>query len=193
VLEKEGAMVSVMSLWLPIVVSAVLVFVVSTVIHMVLGYHKSDIRALPAQDEIQESLRRFSLLPGDYVLPKATSMKEMGSPEFVGKLKKGPVILMTVLENRPIHMGGALFQWFLYSVLVSVFAGYLAGSAVGAGAPYLSVFRFAGTTAFVGYSLALMQSSIWAGRAWRTTIVGMFDGLLYGLVTGGAFGWLWPR
>lgn len=186
-------MATLMSLWLPIVLSAVIVFAVSSVIHMMLGYHKNDVRAVPAQDDVQEALRRFNIPPGDYVLPRANSMKAMSEPAFVEKLKKGPVILMTVLPNRPFNLGPSLFQWFVYSLVVSVFAAYITGRAVGQGAEYLAVFRLAGTTAFVGYSLALAQASIWAGRSWRTTLIGMFDGLIYGLLTGGTFGWLWPK
>jgi hypothetical protein len=186
-------MVPVMSLWLPIVLSAVIVFAVSSVIHMVLGYHKNDFRAVPGQDDVQEALRKFSIPPGDYVLPKAASMKEMSAPAFVEKLTKGPVIVMTVAPNRPFNMGIALGQWFVYSLVVGVFAAYVAGRAVGPGTDYLAVFRLAGTTAFVGYALALAQGSIWYGRSWRTTLIVMLDGLVYGLVTGGTFGWLWPK
>jgi hypothetical protein len=186
-------MATLVSLWLPIVLSAVIVFVVSSVIHMVLGYHKNDVRAVPAQDEVQEALRRFNLPPGDYVLPKADSMKAMGEPGFVEKLKKGPVLIMTVLPNRPFDMGPSLVQWFVFSLVVSTFAAYVTGRAVGPGADYLVVFRLAGTAAFMGYALALAQASIWGGRSWRTTALGMFDGLIYGLMTGGTFGWLWPK
>lgn len=186
-------MVPILSLWLPILASAALVFVVSSVIHMALGYHRDDYRALPAQDDVQEALRRFALPPGDYMLPRAADAKEMGAPGFVEKLKKGPVIVMTVIPNGPWAMGGQLLQWFLYAVLVGVFAAYVAGRAVGPGGDYLSVFRFAGVTAFCGYALALIQLSIWYRRAWRTTLVTMFDGLVYALLTAGIFGWLWPR
>ncbi len=37
-------MVSLMSLWIPILVSAVIVFVLSSIIHMVLPYHRTDLR-----------------------------------------------------------------------------------------------------------------------------------------------------
>jgi hypothetical protein len=55
------------------------------------------------------------------------------------------------------------------------------------------VFRFAGTTAFLGYAFALAHDSIWFKRRWSTTVKFLFDGLLYGLLTAGTFGWLWPR
>ncbi len=186
-------MVPVMSLWLPIVLSAVIVFVASSIIHMVLGYHKGDYPAVPAQDEVQEALRKFNIPPGDYLLPRASSMKEMSTPAFVEKLKKGPVMMMTVMSGSSLSMGPQFIMWFLYSVLVGAMAAYVAGRAVGPGAEYLDVFRFAGTAAFLAYSMALPQYSIWYKRSWRTTLLSMFDGLMYGLLTGGVFGWLWPR
>jgi len=126
-------------------------------------------------------------------MPHAGSMEAHGSPEHKEKMTKGPVIIATVVPNGPPSMAGSLAQWFLYGVLVSVFAAYIAGRALQPGAHYLAVFRFAGCTAFVGYSLALMQNSIWYKKNWATTLKSMFDGLVYGLLTAGTFGWLWPR
>jgi len=184
-------MVPLTSLWLPILVSAVLVFVVSSLIHMVLRYHRSDYRKVPSEDEVMEALRRFSIPPGDYLIPCAGSPAVMKSPEFMEKMKRGPIAVMTIVPG--FAMGKRLVQWFLYAVLVGVFAGYVAGRALQPGAAYLSVFRFVGTVAFTGYALALWQNSIWYGRAWSTTLKSTFDGLVYGLLTAGTFGWLWPR
>ena len=117
----------------------------------------------------------------------------MKKPEFVEKMTKGPVAMMTVMQAGPPSMGGSLALWFVYCAIVSWLAAYVAGRAVGSGADYLSVFRFAGTAAFLCYSMALPQGSIWYKRNWGATIKSMLDGLLYGLLTGGTFGWLWPR
>jgi len=186
-------MVTVMSLWLPILVSAVFVFIVSSVIHMLLTYHRNDFVKVPMEDELMEELRKYSIPPGDYIVPYAGSIEVMRSSEFIKKTKEGPVIFMTVLKNGPQAMGGNLVMWFLYSVIVGVFAAYIASRALGPEAHYLEVFRFAGCTAFVGYSLALMQNSIWYKRNWGATLKSMFDGLIYALVTAGTFGWLWPK
>ena len=67
------------------------------------------------------------------------------------------------------------------------------GAAGGRATPYLTVFRIVGTVTFAGYALALAQYSIWYGRAWSITLKSMFDGLIYALLTGGVFGWLWPQ
>ena len=186
-------MISLMSLWLPILLSAVFVFVVSSIIHMVLRYHSSDFKTLPKEDEIMESLRRFEIPAGDYAMPYAGSMEAMKSPAFLEKWKAGPVAFMTFVPSGVPSIAPSLVLWFLYSILVSIIAGYVAGSALHRGAHYLAVFRFAGCAAFTGYSLALLQNSIWYKRNWAMTLKSMFDGLLYALVTAGTFGWLWPR
>jgi hypothetical protein len=188
----EVNMVPVLSLWLPILVSAVLVFVVSSIVHMLLPYHRSDFKKVPREDEVMDALRKFDLEPGDYVLPCAGSCKSMGSPEFIEKCTKGPVAFVTVMPSGPPTMTKSLVLWLLYCVVVGIFAGYIAGRMLNPGAHYLDVFRFAGCTAFVGYSIALLQNSIWYKRKWSATLKSMFDGLLYALVTAGTFGWLWP-
>lgn len=186
-------MVPLMSLWVPIVGSAAVVFAASSLIHMVLPFHRNDWRRVPKEDEVMNALRRFNLPPGDYFVPYAGSPDASRSPEFVEKMKKGPVLLMTVLRSGPPTMGTSLALWFFYAVVVGVFAAYIAGRALQPGAHYLAVFRFVGCSAFMGYSLALLQHSIWYKRNWGTTARSMIDGLIYGLLTAGVFGWLWPR
>ena len=139
-----------------------------------------------------DALRPFNLKPGEYMLPRGKNMKEMKAPEFVEKLKRGPVMIMTVIPNGPISMGKSLVQWFIYTMIVGAFTAYLAGATLDAGAEYLSVFRVAGTTAFIAYTIGLWQQSIWYSRPWSTTLKLTLDGLIYGLLTGGVFGWLWP-
>jgi hypothetical protein len=186
-------MVPLSSLIVPILVSAVIVFVVSSIIHMVLPYHRKDFRKLPKEDEVQEALRRFNIPPADYILPCPDGPEGMKKPDFVEKRNKGPIVFMTVVPGGPISMTRNLVLWFLYSILVGLFAGYIASRALGGGAHYLEVFRFVGTTAFMGYSFALLQNSIWYKRNWAFTLKSMFDGLIYALLTAGTFGWLWPR
>ena len=186
-------MVPIMSLWLPIVLAAVIVFIVSSIIQMVLPYHRSDYRAVPSEDAVMEAMRKFNIPPGDYMMPRPASMKDMGAPQFKEKREKGPVAVMTILPPGPANMTGNLVQWFLYSIVIGVFTAYVTGRVLPAGTPYLQVFRVAGTVAFMGYALALWQNSIWYRRAWSTTIKSNIDGLIYGLMTAGTFGWLWPR
>jgi len=181
------------ALWLPILLSSVIVFVVSSILHMVLSWHKDEYPRVPNEDRLMEALRPLAIPPGDYMVPRASSMKEMQAPEFTEKLKKGPVMVLTVMPPGPVTMGKNLLLWFIYSAVVGILAAYVAGRALPAGASYLQVFRFAGVTAFIGYSVALWQMSIWYRRAWATTIKATVDGLIYALLTAGTFGWLWPR
>lgn len=185
-------MVSLGSLLLPILVSAVVVFFLSWLFHMVLRHHVSDWRKLPNEDGVMNALRSFDIPPGDYMMPCGTGPASMKDPAFLEKFKKGPVIIMTVMPAGHMGMGKSLIQWFIFCVIVSVFAAYVAGHALAAGANYLEVFRFTGCTAFVGYALAQWQDSIWYKRKWSTTLKNNIDGLIYALFTGGVFGSMWP-
>jgi len=185
-------MTGLTALWLPILLSAVFVFVVSSVIHMTGLWHKSDYPKVPNEDKVRDAIRSLAIPPGDYMIPRPMSTAEMKSPEFAEKVKQGPVLMMTVMPNEMTPMGQNLALWFLYSAVVSLFATYVAGRALSPGSEYLPVFRFAGVTAFVGYSVALWQMSIWYKRAWSMTIKATVDGLIYALLTAGVFGWLWP-
>lgn len=186
-------MVGLTSLWLPILLSAVIVFIVSSIIHMLLPWHKNDYKKIPDESKVLNALRPFNIPPGDYMAPLASSSEDMKSPEFAEKMKKGPVVIITVKPNGMWKMGPTMFLWFLYSVVVGFFAAYITGRALHVGDSYLLVFRFVGATAFMGYTFALWQFSIWYGRSWSTTIKATIDGLLYALLTAGVFGWLWPR
>ena len=186
-------MVSLMSLAVPILLSSVLVFFASFVIHMVLPYHWTDMRTVPREDEVMDALRRFAIPPGDYAMPCSGTPANMRKPEFIEKQTRGPVVHMTVIKAGPPSMGKNLTLWFLYSLVVGVFAAYITSRALAPGSEYLQVFRFAGTIAFLGYALALAHDSIWYQRSWATTWKYMFDGLVYGMLTAGTFGWLWPR
>src|SRR6266705_1261671 len=147
-----GTMVPVTALWLPILLSAVIVFVASSIIHMVLPFHKSDYRKLPEEDRVLDTLRAAGVTPGrTYHFPYCTH-KEMKSPEVVERFKRGPVGLLTVIPSGPPAMGKYLGQWFLYCVVIGVFVAYLAGRTLSGGTQYLEVFRVAGTTAFLDYA-----------------------------------------
>jgi hypothetical protein len=185
-------MVPMMSLWLPILLSAVLVFAASSVIHMMLGYHDSDFSKLPNEGGVMDALRPFHLPPGEYVFPKPDNHKQMSEPDFVAKMEAGPMAFMTVLPSGAPKMGGQLGQWFVFSAVVGLFAAYIAGHALGPGADYLAVFRFTGATAFMCYTVAGWPTSIWYKRSWSTTAKNTFDGLVYACLTAGVFGWLWP-
>jgi hypothetical protein len=186
-------MVSLMSLWLPILLSAVIVFVASSIMHMLLSYHKTDMLKVPKEDEAMAALRPLNIPPGDYFMPHAESMKALKDPAFIEKMKTGPKAHFTILPNGVPSMGPSLVMWFLYSIVVSIIAAYVTAHALGRGAHYLEVFRFSGCVSFSAYAMAHLQISIWDKRNWGTTLKYVFDGLVFGLLTAGTFGWLWPR
>jgi len=186
-------MVPLMSLWPPILLSAVLVFFASFLLHMVLPFHRNDFRGLPSEDQVMEALRKFNLPPGDYMMPRPSGPQAMKDPAHLAKMNKGPVGIMTIMQPGPWRMAPQLSQWFVFTLVVSLFAGYLTSRAVPPGTPYLEVSRFASTVAFVGYALAHWPATIWYKRNVGTTIRDTIDGLIYGFITGGCFGWLWPH
>jgi hypothetical protein len=190
---KGGFMVPILDLWMPIVVSAVAVFLLSSIIHMALRYHSNDYSTLAQEDAVMAALRPFKIPPGEYAVPAAGTMAAMKTPEFQAKQKEGPVLFMTVCPNGPYQMGTNLALWFVYSLVVGAFAALIAGGALPAGAHRHAIVHFTGLVAFAGYSLALLQGSIWWRRRWSTTLKSMFDGLLYAAATAAIFVWLWPR
>jgi hypothetical protein len=185
-------MVPLTALWLPIVLSAVIVFVASSIMHMLLPYHRSDYQKLPDEDKLLAALRAAGLKRGLYVFPFCTH-KEMKSPAMVEKYKQGPVGMMTVFPSGPPVMPKFLGMWFVFCLIVGFFVAYLTGHTVMPGAPYLAVFRVAGAAAFLAYGLGHLSDGIWKGQTWSFTIKEVIDGLVYGLLTAGTFGWLWPR
>ena len=186
-------MLPLASLWLPILLSAVLVFIASSVIHMAPLWHRGDYSAVPRQDEVLAALRPLAPPPGEYILPFCTDRKELGSPEFAEKMRQGPVAMMSVLPNGPFSMARPLVLWFVYLLVVGLFVAVLLAHVLPAGTPYLRVFKLAGLSSFMGYALGLAQNSIWLRRSWLHTAKGWFDGLIYASLTAGTFGWLWPH
>lgn len=186
-------MPGLVSLWLPIVLSAVIVFVASSVIHMTPLWHKNDYPKMPREAEVLDALRPLAIPPGDYFIPRASGMKEMRSPEFKEKMRRGPVAVLTVMPNGEMAMGRSLVQWFAFLIVVGLFVAIVTCRTLPVGTPYPRVFKVAGTIAFMAYSLALCELSIWYRRSWSLTLKSAFDGLIYAALTAGTFGWLWPR
>lgn len=182
-------MVEITALWLPILLSAIFVFVASSVVHMVLPFHRSDFGRLPDEDAVLDALRAQGAGAGDYMLPHCTA-EQRNDPAYKAKVERGPIGLLTVRQG--LSMGTSLIAWLVFCLVMSLFAAYLASRFLSAGAEYLQVFRLVGTAAFLGYAGAAPTNSIWMGRKWSSTVKHVFDGLVYALLTAGVFGWLWP-
>jgi len=186
--------VPIHTLWLPILLSAVIVFVASSIMHMVLPYHRSDYKKLPDEDKVVAAMRSAGVsATGVYMFPHC-SHKDMKSPEMLEKFKQGPVGTVTVFPSGgPVNMPKYLAQWFVFCLLVGVFTAYLTGRTVPSGTVYLAVFRVAGTVAFMAYGVGQLVNGIWMGQPWSVVTKHVFDGLVYSLLLAGTFGWLWPR
>ena len=186
-------MVPLFHLWLPILLAAIFVFLASSLIHMAFKWHNSDYRKLSNEQEVREAIRKGDPAPGQYVLPYFGDMKAMQSPEAQQKFAEGPVAMLYLKACGVPKMGPALLGWFFFSVVISFAVAYLTSRTVPPGSPCLQVFRVAGTAAFLAYAGNAAQAAIWMGKPWRSAAKEMLDGLIYGLVTASAFGWLWPR
>lgn len=182
-------MVPLLVLWMPIVLSAVLVFFAGFMLWMVLPLHRKDYGGLSDEQAVADVLR--GVPPGQYVIPHAADPKQMREPEFAKRYAAGPVAFITVGEPGN-HMGRSLVQFFLYALGVSFVVAYVASRTLVAGAQYPEVFRVVGTVAVLAYATAVIPGAIWWGKRWGPTLREAFDGVVFGLLTAGAFGWLWP-
>ena len=182
------------SLWLPIIAAAIGVFIASSITHMVLPYHRTDVRKLPTdkEDVVLDALNRIGVAPGDYAVPHAGGSAGMSDPAFIAKATKGPLAFLTLAPGSAPSMGPYLAMWFVYCVVVSIFTAVLVWQIVGPGGSRMLAFHFGSLIGFLAYGMALPQHSIWYRRSWATTLKSLFDSLLYGLVTGASFAWLWP-
>jgi hypothetical protein len=186
-------MVTLGALWLPIVLSAVIVFFASFIIHMVLRYHQSDYTKLPNEDAVRAAIRTGSPRPAQYIIPYCASPKDMQSPEMMQKFTEGPIAVLNLKPSGPPSMGPSLLQWFVFVLIISFFLAYVGAHTLPAGSQYLEVFRVVGCVGFLAYAGGIFPGAIWMGKPWKVAIKEGIDGLIYGLLTAGTFGWLWPK
>ena len=177
-------MISVTELWLPILLSAVFVFIASSIFHMVIPIHKGDFKKMPGEEKILAEMRAQGVQPGSYGFPMCESMKDMGSPEMVAKCNLGPVGCVTVKPNGPCRMGASLILWFIYSLVIGEIVALAAGPVLHRGASFANVFHVTALAAVLGYAMGAFPDSIWKGQKWSITLKFVFDGVLYGITTG---------
>ena len=189
----EEIYVPLTALWLPILLSAVVVFIASSVIHMAPLWHRGDYPQIPNEAAVRDALRPLALPAGDYFIPRAASMKDMRTPEFQEKMKQGPVAVITVMPNGMIDMKRNLVQWFIFLLVVGVLLAYLAGHSLVVHTSHARVLRIVGVAAFCAYALALAELSIWYRRSWKLTAKAVLDGLIYAALTAIVFSWFWPQ
>jgi len=180
------------ALWLPILLSAVIIFFASSIMHMLLPYHKGDYKQLPDEDKSLAALRSAGLKRGLYVFPYCTH-KEMKSPAVVEKYNQGPVGMLIAFPNGTPVMGKFLGLWFGYCLVIAFFVAYVAAHTIAPHTYYLAVFRVVGSAGFLAFGLGPLANVIWKGYPWGFVLKEVIDGLIYALLMAGTFGWLWPR
>jgi hypothetical protein len=181
------------ALWLPMLVAPILVFVASSLIHMVFKWHNADYKALPNEDAVREVMRKANAAPGMYVIPHCPDMKEMGSETMKTKFREGPVGMVFLRPSGDCKIGTSLAQWFVFILGVSVFTAFVAAHALVGSFPYLHIFCITASFAFAAYGGGAFIAGIWMGQPWGAVAKDVLDALIYAGLTGGAFGWLWPR
>jgi hypothetical protein len=186
-------MISLAQLWIPIVLSAVLVFAASSLIHMVFKWHNSDYRKLTNEDAVRAAIRASNPAPGQYMLPYCGDPKEMRKPEMLQKFTEGPTGFLNLMRPGAPSMGKPLALWFLLNLIIALAVGYLASHTVPFGVSFLAVCRFVGLVTFLAYASGSVSHAIWMGKPWNSAAKEVLDAFIYGLVSAVAFGWLWPR
>jgi hypothetical protein len=186
-------MTSIAQLWLPILVSGVLVFIASSLIHMVFKWHNAEYRPLANEDEVRAALRAGSPAPGLYVMPYCMDMKAMGTPEMTKKFEEGPVAFVTMRASGPPRMGGALVAWFVFTLGVASVAAYLAGKTLAPTADAGQVCRVVALLCFAAYGGGSITAGIWMGKPWSSVAKELLDAAIYAALTAATFAWLWPK
>lgn len=180
------------SLWLPVVVSAVAVWLTSALLHMALKYHRADYKRLPDEEAVGAALRADAPAPGYYAIPYSVDPAEMKDPAVQERYRRGPVALIAVMRSGPPAMGKTLAQWLLFCLLVSFVTAYVARQTLTPATVGHVVMQITGAVAFVGYGFGAFPNSIWFGIPWSNALRALLDAAIYSLLTGAIFWWLWP-
>ena len=184
-------MTFVAQLWLPVLISAVLVFVLSAASHMVLPWRRNEWGRITEFGALQAALR--GLGPGLYAFPSAPDRRDQMKPEWTERWAKGPSGWLTVAPPGPIRMGRNMGLSLLAFLFVAFSVAYVTFHSLGPAPRALAVFRVVGTVAFLSFGFGPVFNSIWYHRPWTAYAADLIDALLFALVMAATFGWLWPR
>ncbi len=185
-------MTPILSLLLPVVLSAAAVFVLALILHMT-PWHKGDYRRLPDEDGVMEALRAFELPPSDYAVPHPRSGEYMRSAEYDARRNAGPVMFLTVLPSGPWNIGRVLALWFVFVLVVSTSVALVVGTIVPPGGDRHAVFHHAAVITFLAHAMGAVPMSIWYQRRWSTTFRNAVDSLLYALASAWILSTMWPK
>ncbi|MDY7109312.1 MAG: hypothetical protein SYC29_11820 [Planctomycetota bacterium] len=184
-------MAELLDLWLPIIVSAAVVFIASALAWMVLPHHKPDWKTLPDQQSMLDKLRSLNLQPALYMFPCCGEGKNMKDPEFRKMWEEGPHGVLMMHKGKP-NFARNLLLVFIFYLVVGLFVAYVGTLALEPGAAFRTVFRVTGTVAVMAYVFGGIPNAIFFGRTARSVLMDLIDGFVYGILTGLIFAWLWP-
>ena len=179
------------SLWLPIVVAAVALFVVSMIVCIALPYHRGDWKKLADDQPILTALSEQKPAAGLYLLPSCKP-EELRSPEVQARYDRGPWGVLIVPSGKP-SMGRSAGLWFALLLAISISVGYVVSHVAGPGGDHATVFRFAAAMAFIIFAASALPGAIWEGKPARVALTGVLDAILYALTMGAVFRFLWPH
>lgn len=180
-----------LSLWLPVLVSSIVVFMASFVAWMVLPHHKSDWSKLGKEEEFTAALNSLEVTPGQYMFPYFSDAAEMKSDDFKARWAAGPRGTLSIWAGEP-NMGLNLLWTFLFYIVTGIFIAYLGKIGLPAGAAFVDVFRFTTTAAILAHCFGNIPNAIWFKKKGRSVVNDLLDGIVYGVLTGLVFAWLWP-
>jgi hypothetical protein len=181
-------------LWMPIVLSAVAVWIVSAIGWMAIGHHNKDMAKMPNEKGFVDALKSLGIGPGVYGFPDWAECKKAKTPEEKAKVMQGPMGILRVW--RPIGMGGNMVVTFVIHLVIGVFIAYLGWEALAhgpAGPNFQKVFQVLGTAGILAYCFGGMCGNIWYQESRRAMVLNFIDGVIYGLVTGAIFAYFWPH
>jgi len=184
-------MVTIGALWLAIILSASGVWIASAIVWILLPHHRSDYRAVPDEEAARAALTA-GITPGQYNIPHMTSRSELKNPEALKKFEDGPIGFLTILPRGVPSTARGMVLSLIYYLIVGLMVAYVASRTMAAGADYLAVFRITATVAWLCHGFGVIPDAIWFGRPWSAVVKHLADALVYALITGGFFGWLWP-
>ena len=176
---------------IPILLSAIAVFVISLAGRLLIGHHKADWNELPEEGDTMEFLRKSGIKPGCYIFPLVHSKEHRTDELKEQRLEAGPWGTIHVWTSQG-NLGSRLLQTFTFHLVASFFIAYLGTLAIEPGAGFLKAFQVTGTAGILAYAFGGVPNAIWFSRHVRPAVLDVVDGICFGLITGVVFGLLWP-
>ncbi|GAA4354171.1 hypothetical protein [Kangiella marina] len=184
--------VSIIELWLPILLSGLFAWIASALIHMVIKYHNTDYKKLNDEDGISNAIEQSGDKPGFYTLPHCADFNEMNDPAVQARFKKGPIAIVTVMNNGLPPMGKLLIQQFLFFVIGSLLVAVIGCLTLSKSAVAVDIFQVLFVAGFMCFGWASIPYSIWFGHPWLVTVKYLVDAVIYSAVIAATYTWLWP-